>query len=108
MIYKNVKCYYRNGMPVWCGNWPQDLPIPNDAVETTCDAIVGPDGRLYHCAYYADFRRSGYPPLGDQIDALYKTLSYLASNGIDIGPDGKKWIEEIQAVKEAYPKLSQT
>jgi len=36
MIYKNIKCYYRNGMPAWCGNWPQDLPIPNDAEETTC------------------------------------------------------------------------
>lgn len=106
MLYENVKCYYRNGLPIWCGNWPEDTPIPEDATETTCDGILGPDGRLYHWAYYADFRRALYPSLGDQLDSLYKSLAYLASNGIDIGPDGQAWVAQIKKIKDLYPKSS--
>ena len=104
MLYKKVKCYYQNGMPIWCGNWPQDRPMSNDVTETTCDAIVGPDGRLYHWAHYADFRRSLYPPISDQLDAIFKTLSYIAAHGVDIGPDGQAWLDKIKKIKEMYPK----
>jgi hypothetical protein len=106
MLYKNVKCYYQNGMPIWCGDWPPDRPMPDDVTETTCDAIMGPDGLLYHWANYADFRRGEYPAIGDQLDDLYKTLSYLSSNGTDIGPDGQAWIAQIAAIKDKYPKSS--
>lgn len=93
-------------MPIWCGDWPQDQPIPVDTIETTCDAILGPDGRLYHWANYADFRRTLYPSIADQLDAVYKALSYLSDNGIDIGKDGLDWIKQIKAVKDKYPKSS--
>lgn len=78
--------------------------MPENVTETTCDAIVGPDGRLHHWANYADFRRSLYPPIGDQIDALYKCLSYIAAHGVDIGPDGMDWLKKIKVIKEMYPK----
>ena len=78
--------------------------MPEDVTETTCDAIVGPDGRLHHWANYADFRRSMYPPICDQLDAVYKALSYISAHGVDVGPDGRAWLEKIKAIKEMYPK----
>jgi len=78
--------------------------MPENVTETTCDAIVGPDGRLHHWANYADFRRSLYPPIGDQLDAVFKMIAYMADQGIDVGPDGKAWLEKIRKIKEMYPK----
>lgn len=106
MLYKNVPCFYQNGMPIWCGEWPTDRPMPDDVTETTCDAILGPDGLLYHWANYSDFRRAAYPQIGDQLDSLYKCLSYLSANGVEIGPDGQNWIDQIRSIKDKYPKSS--
>lgn len=106
MIYKDIPCFYQNGMPIWCGEWPADRPMPDNVTESTCDAIQGPDGFLYHWANYADFRRAAYPLLGDQLDSLYKSLSYLSANGIDLGPDGQAWIAQIKMIKDKYPKVS--
>jgi len=78
--------------------------MPENVTETTCDAIVGPDGRLHHWANYADFRRSLYPSIGDQLDAIFKMIAYMADHGIDVGPDGKAWLEKIRKIKEMYPK----
>jgi hypothetical protein len=46
---------------------------------------------------YADFRLDNYPPIGDQLDALY-----WARQGND--DFIKKIDQEIQTVKEQYPK----
>jgi len=53
---------------------------------------------------YAENRRAEYPALGDQLDNIYKALSYLHTNGTDIGADGLAYIEQIKTIKEKYPK----
>lgn len=53
---------------------------------------------------YKEKRRAEYPSLGEQLDRLTKTLAFLSSNGVNIGPDGVEQVTEIDAVKTKYPK----
>lgn len=58
----------------------------------------------YQLIEYKDKRRAEYPPVGDQLDLIYKIVCYLTERGLDIGPDGVEWVKLIRAVKERYPK----
>lgn len=53
---------------------------------------------------YKDKRRSAYPPLGDQLDAIYKTFKCLHQNEIDIGTPGLDWLNAIDSIKSEFPK----
>lgn len=42
--------------------------------------------------------------VGDQLDAIIKTLAHLQNQGIDIGDDGRELVAHSQWVKESFVK----
>jgi hypothetical protein len=66
-----------------------------DAGEAQVDALA-----------YQDLRKPEYPYYGDQLDALWKGLQVLKSNGVVIGAEAEAMIATVQAVKDKYPKPS--
>ena len=50
---------------------------------------------------YLHNRRSSYPPIGDQLDVLWKTLGPMLED-----PRAQDMLAQIQAVKDRYPKPS--
>jgi hypothetical protein len=59
---------------------------------------------LRHRTDYADHRRAGYPPIGDQLDAVMKIARALAAQGIQLPPDAMAVVEKCEAVKARYRK----
>lgn len=53
---------------------------------------------------YKTDRIRNYPAIEDQLDSIFKTFKYLDSKGIDLGVDGKAWIEQIQSIKNKFDK----
>ena len=53
---------------------------------------------------YKDDRRSEYPDIGDQLDALWKELNYRRLNGDNLVQDADDMLGQILAVKAKYPK----
>ena len=49
-------------------------------------------------------RAAAYPPIGDQLDNIWKALAYLKASGVSLGPDGEAGLAAIEAVKTALPK----
>lgn len=49
-------------------------------------------------------RKTHYPTIGDQLDRIFKTFKHLDDIGIDLGLEGNMWIDEIEAVKQEFPK----
>lgn len=48
-------------------------------------------------------RVHSYPPVGEQLDAIYKGFKALADNGFEFPAETKAWLERIAAVKEQNP-----
>lgn len=48
-------------------------------------------------------RAKAYPPVGEQLDAIYKMAVALRDAGISLPPETMKWIGQCQAVKTRYP-----
>jgi len=53
---------------------------------------------------YQRDRAREYPPIGDQLDAIWKCLNQLRMHGADLPADADHVLGEILAVKRAYPK----
>ena len=60
--------------------------------------------KIVHTRDYAEARRSEYPALGDQLDALMKHFASLPEIPEGLG----EWIDACQAVKDKYPKPGKT
>ena len=45
-----------------------------------------------------------YPPVTDQIDALFKMAQALRDQGITLPAETLKWIDTIEKVKAKFPK----
>lgn len=52
---------------------------------------------------YKESRRSEYPDIGDQLDAVYKLAKSLQGT-IELPPDVLKWIADIDEVKTKFKK----
>lgn len=50
---------------------------------------------------YREFRQMEYPPIGDQLDALWKLVGEM---GVPIEGEAGKIIAKIRAVKDLHPK----
>lgn len=50
---------------------------------------------------YGMARRAAYPPIGDQLDALWK---YLAPCAADLPPETAAMLDRVLAVKAEHPK----
>lgn len=51
---------------------------------------------ITHTADYAEKRRAEYPPIGDQLDTIWKALAST--------PNPPPMLAQIQAIKSKYPK----
>lgn len=45
-----------------------------------------------------------YPDMGDQLDAIYKSILTIKNSGVDIGDAGNAYLDSITAIKEEFPK----
>lgn len=53
---------------------------------------------------YKGKRQKEYPEIGDQLDAIIKSISKIKDSGVNIGTDGTKLLSEIERIKTKYPK----
>nr|WP_149026076.1 hypothetical protein [Paenalcaligenes hominis] len=58
---------------------------------------------INHSRDYREARKSGYPEIGDQLDAVFKLAQYLQDIGHPLPPETSRWIEQCQQVKDQYP-----
>lgn len=49
-------------------------------------------------------RAQAYPPIGDQLDALWKTINQMRLNKVDLPEDCDRMLNRILAVKRGIPK----
>lgn len=52
---------------------------------------------------YSKERKSSYPSVGDQLDAIFKAIDSIAGS-VNIGDDALKMLSEIKSIKSKYPK----
>jgi len=85
--------------------WESELPKPSPA---ECAAIVAEYEAHLAATAYIKKRREEYPPIGDQLDALWKIVSDLAGTFEDQGgalePTAAEVLHKVKSVKEKYPK----
>ena len=78
-------------------------PLPEGATIQELDVVQSADGGLVATLDYAKLRISEYPPIGDQLDAMWKYISTLNPPS---SSEAKKMIETIQSIKAKYPKTN--
>jgi hypothetical protein len=63
--------------------------------------------KLHHTGNYQAKREREYPPIGDQIDAIWKAFAYLESKGVvDFPVDVSQMMARVQGVKQKFPKVA--
>lgn len=83
----------QNGKVINVGAWVAPTPIPYDAIEGEFDLTQSADGAFVLAGDYQSLRAAEYPPIGDQLDALFKA---------GVFPESMAAI--ITGVKAKYPK----
>ena len=78
------------------------VEVDGDTVTVTRTAVAKTEAEL--ASAYRDARRDAYPPLGDQLDALWKELNYRRLQGEDLVQDADDMLGAVLAVKQAHPK----
>jgi len=53
---------------------------------------------------YQRERAAAYPPIGDQLDAIWKQLNAMRMSGQNLVVDADRVLGEVLAVKKRYPK----
>lgn len=64
--------------------------------------------KIEHRRDYSEARRSEYPKLEDQLDALWKAFAAMKAKGTKLDPDANAMLNKITEVKAKYPKPSKT
>ena len=56
---------------------------------------------------YKELRKRDYPPMGDQLDAIWKALNQMRmDNAINLPQDADDTLGKILSIKKKYPKPS--
>jgi hypothetical protein len=63
--------------------------------------------KIKHTDDYAKRRKQEYPTIEDQLDALLKGFQELANGGMKLPPSIKAWVDQLQRVKDKFPKDKQ-
>ena len=53
---------------------------------------------------YTELRREAYPPIGDQLDAIWKELNYRRMKGNALIQEADDLLNDILNIKKKYPK----
>jgi hypothetical protein len=82
---------------------PELLANQANERETVVEGIVqqAPEEPVYNYTYR---RMKAYPEIGEQLDAIFKLAKALHAQGIIIPSDTLNWLDEVQSVKDTYPK----
>lgn len=83
----------RNSQPDYKSRWDHQNG-------TWADLRTPEEQRLY----YREQRARAYPPIGDQLDALWKSFRHMAEGGTDIGSDAEAMKQAVADVKARFPK----
>ena len=87
------------GRVINIGPWQYELesgeanPLPDGAIEGEFDVTQTADGRYVLADNYRSLRSAEYPPIGDQLDALFHAGVFPAEMS-----------DLIAAIKAKYPK----
>lgn len=73
-------------------------PLPEGAEIVEIDVTQDADGGWVPASDYRRLRKAEYPPIGDQLDAIWKTLNPTA------GSPGADMLAIVDAIKTKYPK----
>ena len=76
----------------WGGNDESSTPLTSDEIDSVEDAYAAHVAE-WNAADYSRKRVEDYPPIGDQLDALWKG-----------GEAATEMLTKVQAVKSKYPK----
>lgn len=61
--------------------------------------------RTKHTKKYDQLRAEEYPPIGDQLDAIWKALEHMKINGVELPVETVEMLDDqILSVKAKYPK----
>lgn len=82
---------------------PETLGLQANENEYVVEGIIeqSADEPEFNYTYH---RMKAYPPTGDQLDAVFKLAKALQAQGISLPADTVAWINEVQSVKDTYPK----
>jgi hypothetical protein len=82
---------------------PELLALQANENETVVEGIVEhvPDEPVYNYSYH---RMKAYPEMGEQLDAIFKLAKALHAQGLVLPSDTLAWLDEVQSIKDAYPK----
>lgn len=96
------QCVVQNGKVIHIGAWDVTeqvgddvvaVPLPDGAVEGDFDLTETADGRIVLAEDYRQLRAAEYPPIGDQLDALFQAGLFPA-----------EMASLLQLVKDKHPK----
>lgn len=88
-----TQVYLQDGKLLTVGEWTSSEPLPEDAVAADVELATTALGSVVLASDYEALRYDEYPPLRDQLDALWKggeAAAHMASL--------------VQAIKDKYPK----
>jgi len=86
-LVPNAEFVVRGGIVEWIS--PSIAPVTDEQIETELTRLQAE----YDVKEYQRKRASEYPPIGDQLDALWKG-----------GAEAEAMLAKVQAVKAKYPK----
>ncbi len=79
--------------------------VQSEPTQTEIDAAVADAEAEEVASEYKKKRMNEYPPIGDQLDALWKQLDLLCVSGkINLIQEANDILGEVLAVKRKYPK----
>lgn len=92
----STKAYILNGRLEHIGEWDEAVigaPLPIGAVEVEAEVTETAKGRLVLSSDWFSLREDAYPPLKDQLDAMWKG-----------GEAAQEMTALVQSIKDRYPK----
>lgn len=60
--------------------------------------------KIHHKTDYRQARKSAYPDIGDQLDAVLALASHLRQNGYALPEQTLRWIDACLDVKKRFQK----
>jgi hypothetical protein len=60
--------------------------------------------KIQHREPHGPLRAAAYPPITEQLDAIFKLAEHLKDQGQTMPPAVMDWIAKCRAVKNRYPK----
>ena len=60
--------------------------------------------KIQHKEDYRKLRARSYPPIGDQLDAIYKMASALRDQQVQLPTETLDWLLSLEQVKKKYKK----